>query len=166
LFTASIAASLLLFALVTNASNKTEINPVLCSSSDTYKLQIQVECPISLSEKGTDFMVPAHTPVIATAAGIIKSVKEDKGHYGKYIIVDHFGQYQTLYAHLSSDVVYKGQHIKKGEVIGYSAMSQAATKSYLHYEVISDKSLPENKWYRYDLLNFVSDIRYVAKCSE
>jgi len=59
-----------------------------------------------------------------------------KGGYGKTIIVQHGGRYETLYAHLSnySGKAHQGNRIKQGQIIGYVGQTGLATGPHLHYE--------------------------------
>lgn len=62
------------------------------------------------------------------------------GGYGNYVAIDH-GQlngntYKTLYGHMSSITVSKGQHVEKGQVIGYVGTTGWSTGPHLHFEFI------------------------------
>ncbi len=58
------------------------------------------------------------------------------GIYGKSVIIDHgFGLF-TLYGHLSSVMVKKGDYVKKGEIIGYSGQTGLAGGDHLHFAVL------------------------------
>jgi murein DD-endopeptidase MepM/ murein hydrolase activator NlpD len=56
--------------------------------------------------------------------------------YGVVVIINHGFGFQTLYAHMNSATVRKGQHIKRGEQIGTVGSSGMSSGSHLHYEVI------------------------------
>lgn len=83
---------------------------------------------------GIDFAVETGMPVVATADGevIFAGVR---GGYGNLVVIDHFSEYSTRYAHLSKIKVKRGDYVKCGEVIGYVGMTGAATGPHLHYEV-------------------------------
>ena len=49
--------------------------------------------------------------------------------------LDHGHDLITLYGHLSSVAVVPGQHVTRGQVIGYVGQSGRATGPHLHYEV-------------------------------
>jgi murein DD-endopeptidase MepM/ murein hydrolase activator NlpD len=55
--------------------------------------------------------------------------------YGREIVLDHSHDVLTLYGHLSAIAVVAGQHVMRGQVIGYVGQSGRATGPHLHYEV-------------------------------
>jgi len=85
--------------------------------------------------KGMDFSAIVGTPVYATGNGIIKRVDRKASGYGKHIEIDHGFGYTTLYAHLSKYKVRHGQHVKRGDLIGYVGMTGRTSGHHLHYEV-------------------------------
>ena len=58
------------------------------------------------------------------------------GSYGNTIILEHNGGYKTLYAHLSSIRVRKGQFVKARARIAISGNSGLSTGPHLHFELI------------------------------
>lgn len=83
---------------------------------------------------GIDIDAPFGTPVRAAADGIVAKAGMDGG-YGRRIELDHGHDLATLYGHLSSISVLVGQHVDRGQVIGYVGQSGRATGPHLHYEV-------------------------------
>jgi murein DD-endopeptidase MepM/ murein hydrolase activator NlpD len=55
--------------------------------------------------------------------------------YGLTVIIQHSFGYRTLYGHLSSLQVKRGQHVRKGEIIGFIGVSGRTTGPHLHFEV-------------------------------
>jgi murein DD-endopeptidase MepM/ murein hydrolase activator NlpD len=55
--------------------------------------------------------------------------------YGQSVELDHGHNVMTLYAHLSAIAALPGQHVIRGQVIGYVGQSGRATGPHLHYEV-------------------------------
>ena len=55
--------------------------------------------------------------------------------YGRAVVLDHGHDVLTLYGHLSAIAVVPGQHVTRGQVIGYVGQSGRATGPHLHYEV-------------------------------
>ncbi len=87
------------------------------------------------AHKGVDYAAPSGTPIKSAGNGIVKLATR-KGGYGKTIIVQHGGQYTTLYSHLShyAQGIKKGKHVKQGQIIGYVGKTGLATGPHLHYE--------------------------------
>lgn len=61
--------------------------------------------------------------------------------YGNYVIIDHDNGYETLYAHLSSISVSKGDVVQKGEAIGVMGTTGRSTGVHLHFEIIKNGSV-------------------------
>ena len=85
---------------------------------------------------GMDFTAPQGTPIYATGDGKIAKVRRSRRGYGNHVIVDHGYGYQTLYAHMTKYIVYRGQKVKRGEIIGYVGSTGTSVAPHLHYEVI------------------------------
>jgi murein DD-endopeptidase MepM/ murein hydrolase activator NlpD len=83
---------------------------------------------------GIDIDAPYGSPVRATADGEVMSA-EAAGGYGREIVLDHGHGVDTVYGHLSAFAVVAGQHVIRGQVIGYVGQSGRATGPHLHYEV-------------------------------
>lgn len=83
---------------------------------------------------GIDLAAPTGTPVYATADGFVAKA-ERWSSYGNYIQIEHGGDMHTRYAHLSDYNVTAGQHVKKGDLIGFVGSTGRSTGPHLHYEV-------------------------------
>ena len=75
------------------------------------------------------------TPIYATADGTVDKVEFSFSGYGKMVEIEHGYGYRTRYAHMHGFAVRKGQHIKRGELIGYVGNTGLSTGPHLHYEV-------------------------------
>ena len=84
---------------------------------------------------GVDFSAPLGKEVLATADGTISEVKRSRRGYGNTIVIDHGFSYKTVYAHLNSFKVRKGQKVTRGQVIGTIGNTGKSTAPHLHYEV-------------------------------
>lgn len=83
---------------------------------------------------GLDIDAPSGTPVRAAADGDVASAEMGEG-YGREVVLDHGHDVLTLYGHLSAIAVVPGQHVTRGQVIGYVGQTGRATGPHLHYEV-------------------------------
>jgi LysM repeat protein len=91
---------------------------------------------------GVDLAASSGTPVVAAATGdvIIAFNAGWNGGYGNYVVIRHDNGTQTLYAHLSKNIVYSGQHVVQGQVIGYLGNTGRSTGPHLHFEVRGAKN--------------------------
>lgn len=84
---------------------------------------------------GLDLTADSGTPVYATGDGIV-STADYRGGYGKAVFIDHGFGFESRYAHLSRYIVFKGDRIKRGQLIGYVGNTGISTAPHLHYEVL------------------------------
>lgn len=91
---------------------------------------------------GVDFGAPNGTPVLAAAPGtvIVSRNYGWNGGYGNYIVVSHPNGTQTLYAHLSKNLVFEGYTVVKGQVVGNVGSTGKSTGFHLHFEVRGAKN--------------------------
>lgn len=83
---------------------------------------------------GTDFATPIGTAVLAAAEGRVIRV-ENHPFAGRYIEIQHHGQYKTRYLHLSRAMVRAGQQVERGQRIALSGATGRVTGAHLHYEL-------------------------------
>jgi murein DD-endopeptidase MepM/ murein hydrolase activator NlpD len=88
---------------------------------------------------GVDIGAPIGTPILAADDGVVTAVDNNdknawqKYQYGKYVLIQHNNNVSTLYAHMSRQVVKKGDQVKRGDVIGYVGNTGYATGPHLHF---------------------------------
>ena len=87
------------------------------------------------NHKGVDYAAPSGTPIHATADGTVSFIGTQRG-YGNVVILQHHGQYSTLYAHQRGFAkgLKKGSKVEQGQLIGYVGSTGWATGPHLHYE--------------------------------
>jgi murein DD-endopeptidase MepM/ murein hydrolase activator NlpD len=89
-------------------------------------------------ERGThnavDISSAVGQAVRAPADGIVVKAEWANG-YGNVIYLSHGYGYSTRYGHLSSYAAKPGQHVKRGDIIGYVGSTGRSTGPHLHYEV-------------------------------
>lgn len=86
------------------------------------------------AHKGIDLAQPTGTPIRATADGVV-SKADWFSSYGLFVSLEHGGNIQTRYGHMSRLNVAAGQAVRKGDVIGYVGSTGRSTGPHLHYEV-------------------------------
>lgn len=82
-----------------------------------------------------DFAAAIGTEVVAVAAGEILSVYYDE-IYGNVIMIDHFNEYATLYAHLATTFFEGKNTVEKGETIALVGNTGNSSAPHLHYEIM------------------------------
>ncbi|MBA5605761.1 M23 family metallopeptidase [Duganella sp. FT3S] len=85
--------------------------------------------------KGTDFPAPTGTPIRAAGDGVVEFEGTQNG-YGNVIVLKHWANYSTAYAHMSRFAagIHKGSKVSQGDVIGYVGTTGWSTGAHLHYE--------------------------------
>ncbi len=83
---------------------------------------------------GIDISATQGTPIHATAAGVVESAEGSNG-YGRLVAINHGHGVVTMYGHMSGFAVTAGQHVERGQVIGYVGHSGRTTGNHVHYEV-------------------------------
>lgn len=91
---------------------------------------------VSRFHNGIDLAGSIGTPVVATMSGKV-SMLGFNPNFGRYIILSHPEGFQTLYGHLDSFLVRKGQRVKQGEAIGLMGNSGYSTGSHLHFSIFN-----------------------------
>lgn len=84
--------------------------------------------------EGIDFIAEIGTPILAAAAGIVRTV-ERHPQYGNMIEIDHGNDLVTRYAHASATHVKIGEIVKRGQQIAAVGSTGRSTGPHLHFEV-------------------------------
>ncbi|WP_460574859.1 peptidoglycan DD-metalloendopeptidase family protein [Hymenobacter coalescens] len=84
---------------------------------------------------GVDLDLDTGDSVKTAFDGVVRVVNWDGGGYGNYIVVRHYNGLETVYGHLSKQLVKPGTFVKAGQLIGKGGSTGRSTGSHLHYEV-------------------------------
>jgi len=87
------------------------------------------------NHRGVDLKVPEGTAVRAPNDGEVILAEEKFYLHGKTIIIDHGQGVITIYLHLRSINVRKGDKVTKGQIIGRVGETGLATAPHLHWGV-------------------------------
>ena len=87
------------------------------------------------AHKGIDFAAATGTPIRASGDGVV-DFAGSQGGYGNLVVLKHWSNYTTAYAHMSrfAPGIKKGSKVSQGDVIGYVGSTGWSTGAHLHYE--------------------------------
>ncbi|WP_342989767.1 MULTISPECIES: M23 family metallopeptidase [Bacteroides] len=83
---------------------------------------------------GLDLKVNIGDTIVAAFDGKVRVVKYERRGYGKYVVIRHDNGLETVYGHLSKQLVEDNQLVKAGEPIGLGGNTGRSTGSHLHFE--------------------------------
>ena len=84
-----------------------------------------------------DLAAPQGTPVYAAMEGKVSALGFNMV-YGNFVILEHPGGFQTMYAHLHTVSVKKGDQLKQGARIGAVGTTGYSTGPHLHFAVFKN----------------------------
>ena len=85
---------------------------------------------------GLDLDGETGDPIYATDAGVVVYAGWNDYGYGLMIMVDHGGNWQSLYAHLDNIWVGCGESVGQGQTIALMGSSGKSSGSHLHFEIM------------------------------
>ena len=92
---------------------------------------------------GIDIANRTGTDVRSTMSGTVVVIADQPMGYGKYIVIRHDRGFQSLYGHLDTILVTKGQRISQGQKIGRMGSTGRSTGSHLHFSLYKN-NVPVN----------------------
>ena len=96
-----------------------------------------------------DFRMPEGTPVVAALEGVVRLARGDSDEGGcdpamarkaNYVVIESPGNIETQYLHFSAVSVVPGQHVRRGDLLGYSGKTGWACGAHLHFKVATPVS--------------------------
>lgn len=84
--------------------------------------------------KGLDIKVYIGDTIRSAFSGKVRIVRYEAAGYGKYIVIRHPNGLETIYGHLSKQLVDENQEVRAGDVIGLGGNTGRSTGSHLHFE--------------------------------
>ena len=84
--------------------------------------------------KGLDIKVYTGDTIVAAFDGKVRVARYDRGGYGYYLVLRHNNGLETIYGHLSKQLVTCNQEVKAGEPIGLGGNTGRSFGSHLHFE--------------------------------
>lgn len=83
---------------------------------------------------GVDLGAGEGTPIYATRSGTVTTATYSDV-YGNYVTINHGDGYSSLYGHMTHYVVYAGEYVSQGQVIGYVGSTGWSTGPHLHFTI-------------------------------
>lgn len=115
---------------------------------DTFKIDLRDFCMPTTSRvvtsnfgarwgrqhKGLDVKVYIGDTIRAAFSGKVRIVRYEARGYGKYVVIRHPNGLETIYGHMSKQLVSENQDVRAGEPIGLGGNTGRSTGSHLHFE--------------------------------
>lgn len=84
--------------------------------------------------KGLDIKVYIGDTIRAAFNGKVRIVRYEANGYGNYVVIRHNNGLETIYGHMSKQLVDENQFVKAGDPIGLGGNTGRSTGSHLHFE--------------------------------
>ena len=84
--------------------------------------------------KGLDIKVYIGDTIRAAFSGKVRIVRYEGKGYGKYVVIRHYNGLETIYGHMSKQLVTEDQEVRAGDPIGLGGNTGRSTGSHLHFE--------------------------------
>jgi murein DD-endopeptidase MepM/ murein hydrolase activator NlpD len=112
-------------------------------AASPVKLRAPVQAPVgdrfgprfNVFHAGLDFPANAGAPVTAAGFGTVVTAGYDASGWGNMVVIGHRFGLRTLYAHLATIAVSRGQSVGVGRLIGTVGSSGRSTGPHLHFEL-------------------------------
>lgn len=84
--------------------------------------------------KGLDIKVYIGDTIRAAFDGKVRIVRYEAGGYGNYVVIRHHNGLETIYGHMSKQLVEENTTVHAGDPIGLGGNTGRSTGSHLHFE--------------------------------
>lgn len=86
------------------------------------------------NHNGIDIKAYLGDTIYAAFGGKVRVVKNDPRGYGNVIVIRHWNGLETVYGHLSKQIVKPNEIVKVGQPIGLAGNTGRSTGTHLHFE--------------------------------
>ena len=119
---------------------------------------------------GLDLKVNIGDTIVAAFDGKVRIVKYERRGYGKYVVIRHDNGLETIYGHLSKQLVEENQLVKAGEVIGLGGntgrytfrKTKGVRSAGSHDTQVADGTIRYHKVKSGDTLSRIAKVRGVS----
>lgn len=105
-----------------------------CMPTDSRKVTSNYGPRWGRAHKGIDLKVYVGDTIRAAFDGKVRVVDYEGRGYGRYVVIRHNNGLETVYGHLSAQLVRPNQEVRAGDVIGLGGNTGRSTGSHLHFE--------------------------------
>jgi len=116
------------------------VQPAVSKASFAWPMQGRVlsdfgATPGGGRNDGINIAASEGEPIRAAADGTVSYSGNELKSYGNLALIKHDNGYVTAYAHAERFVVSKGDHVARGQVIGYAGSTGDVNTPQLHFEI-------------------------------
>ena len=83
---------------------------------------------------GVDLACAQGTPIYASRSGQVTTATYNSSA-GYYVSINHGDGFASVYMHMTHYIVYAGEYVEQGQVIGYVGSTGASTGPHLHFGI-------------------------------
>ena len=105
-----------------------------CMPTDSRLLTSNFGARWGRQHKGQDIKVYIGDTIRAAFSGKVRVVRYEGRGYGKYVVIRHYNGLETIYGHMSKQLVTEDQEVRAGDPIGLGGNTGRSTGSHLHFE--------------------------------
>lgn len=105
-----------------------------CMPTDSRVLTSNFGARWGRQHKGLDIKVYIGDTIRAAFSGKVRIVRYEGRGYGKYVVIRHYNGLETIYGHMSKQLVTEDQEVRAGDPIGLGGNTGRSTGSHLHFE--------------------------------
>ena len=105
-----------------------------CMPTDSRRITSNFGARWGRRHQGLDIKVYTGDTIRAAFSGKVRVVRYEGRGYGKYVVIRHANGLETLYGHLSKQLVKENEEVRAGEPIGLGGNTGRSTGSHLHFE--------------------------------
>ncbi|MBI4845787.1 MAG: peptidoglycan DD-metalloendopeptidase family protein [Candidatus Omnitrophica bacterium] len=97
----------------------------------------------SVKNQGIDILARPGDEIIASAGGCIIFTSENMRGYGKAIIIQHGGEFTSVYTQNEQNFVKVGDYVKQGQLIARAGATGRTSQCLVHFEIRKNNK-PQN----------------------
>ena len=105
-----------------------------CMPTDSRLITSNFGARWGRQHKGLDIKVYIGDTIRAAFSGKVRVVRYEGRGYGKYVVIRHYNGLETIYGHMSKQLVTEDQEVRAGDPIGLGGNTGRSTGSHLHFE--------------------------------